>query len=185
MRQMLLIAAVAIPLAACNQGPSVSLTNASPEEVAKQTAAAGGPRTAFSPGLWETKVELLDMDMPGMEGMPKGFADKLKSEMKAHVTSRCMTPKEAQQPSSDVFTGNQKSNCTFSNYTMAGGKIDATMVCREKSGDMTMHMTGSFGADSFTIDQETTATGPKGKMHSKARVSARRVGDCAGGDAAK
>lgn len=188
MRRLMMVPVACLALAACQQQAGggngtgqVSLTNASPEQVAEAAKAAGTTGIAFNPGKWESKVELLDMDMSGIEGLPPEFAAKMKAKlMEARVISSCMSPEQAKRPDSSVFTGEHKSNCTFSNYDMANGKIDATMVCKGKAGDTTLHMTGSFGADTFTVEQEITAGGPKGGMHTKARVTGRRVGDCDG-----
>jgi hypothetical protein len=48
---------------------------------------------------------------------------------------------------------------------------------------MRMHMTGAFAAETFAVEQSLDVTGPGGfVMHSKARVSGKRIGDCAPGE---
>ncbi|MEI9850952.1 MAG: DUF3617 domain-containing protein [Sphingomonas sp.] len=133
----------------------------------------------FNPGKWESRIELLDMQMPGMEKMPPAMAEQLKAKMaEARVVSSCMTPEDAKRPGSEMFTGDRNNKCTFSNYTLAGGRIDATMVCREPQGEMTMRMTGTFAPESFVVENEVTGKSAAGAMHSRARVTGKRVGDC-------
>ena len=52
---------------------------------------------------------------------------------------------------------------------------------RGPQGEMKMHMTGAFAAETFTVNQAMDMKGPTGAMHSKAKVSGKRTGDCAAG----
>lgn len=179
MRQLLLIAAAAFPLAACNQGPSVSLTNASPEEVAKASRDSG-VAAEMRPGQWETRIEILKMDMPGLEGMPAQIAEKMKAEMmKPRAVASCMTEADVKQNKSKIFTGDSK--CRFEKYQMSGGAMEAVMICPGTQGDMKMQMSGSFAGESFAVNQSMDMNGPTGKMHTEARVSGKRIGDCPAG----
>lgn len=177
MKRTTIIPLACLALAACNQ-PSVSLTNASPEEAAKAIQASGA-KPDMRPGQWQTKIEILSMEMPGMEGMPPQFAEKMKAElMKPRTVESCMTEEDVKQRQSKIFTGNGDSKCKFDKYQMTGGTIDAVMTCPGPQGEMKMHMTGTFAADTFTVNQAMDMKGPTGEMHSKARVSGKRTGDC-------
>lgn len=181
-------------LAACNKQSTeqsaaetgkVSLTNATPEEVAKQTQAAGAAKLAMKPGRWETKVEILDIDMPGM---PAGMAQQMLKSMQAKpvtVTS-CLTPEEAKKPSTAMFTGNKASGCTFRKYDLAGSTLDAVMTCPGKpAGGMTMTMHGDFTPDQVVVQSDVNVeggAGGAGTMHQKGRVTAKFVGACDGSE---
>lgn len=170
-----------LALAACNQ-KDVSLTNASPEEVAKaQAAAGGGGHMQMRPGKWESKIEILKMDMPEMKGMPAEFAEKMKAElMKARTVSSCMTEEDVKRPK---FGDHKNGNCTYDKYETAGNRITATMTCKsDNGGKVTLNMGGSFSADTFSVEQTMDMTGPTGAMQSQARVSGKRIGDCAPGE---
>jgi hypothetical protein len=178
MNRTMILPLACLALAACNQS-SVSLTNASPEEVAK-AAKAAGTTVQMHPGQWETKIEVLSMDMPGMKDMPPQFGERLKEQlMKPRTVTSCMTEEDARQGPSRAFTGDSK--CKFEKYEMSGGSIDAVMVCPGPQGEVKMHMNGKFATDTFTVDQAMDMTGPTGEMHSKARVTGKRVGDCPAG----
>src|SRR5207237_2397947 len=66
MRHAICLIACVGALAACNKGPNISVKNASAGEVAEKVREAGGSGSFIDPGRWETKVSLLDVDIPGM-----------------------------------------------------------------------------------------------------------------------
>ena len=55
-----------VALAACDRGPEVDLTNATPAEVAKAMKDSGATRTMVRPGKWSSTVAVLEMNSPGM-----------------------------------------------------------------------------------------------------------------------
>lgn len=179
MKRIMIAPLACLALAACNQ-PSVSLTNASPEEVAK-AAKASGATVQMHPGQWETQIQILSMDMPDMKGMPPQFAERLKEQlMKPRTVKSCMTEEDARQGPSKAFSGDSK--CKFEKYEMNGGTIDAVMACPGPQGEVKMHMNGTFAAETFTVEQAMDMTGPTGAMHTKARVTGKRIGDCPAGE---
>jgi hypothetical protein len=174
-------------LAACNQQSTqesaaktgeVSLTNAAPSEVAKQARAAGPAH--FAPGEWETIVEVTDMEMPGM---PPQMREQMTARLKATTKSvkTCMTAEQAAKPEASVLTGKTDGNCTYQNYSMAGGRIDATLVCKSPQGQLTQVIGGTFTDTSFALASSMDASGgPGGGMKMKARTTGKRIGDCKG-----
>jgi hypothetical protein len=178
MNRMTIVPLACLALAACNQS-SVSLTNASPEEVAR-AAKASGTTIQMHPGQWETKIEMLSMDAPGLKDMPPQFAERLKEQlMKPRTITSCMSEEDAKRGPSRALTGDSK--CKFEKYEMNGGSISAVMACPGPQGDMKMEMNGNFAADSFTVEQTMDMAGPTGTMHTKARASGKRIGDCPAG----
>ncbi len=173
MRKLILMAGLGAALAGCNSEPGVSPTNASPDEVAK-TAKAAGLGSGLRPGEWETKVELVDIDMPGINPAMKDEMLKRSRETKVH--SYCLTEAEAKRPGG-IFAERGDGKCTYSKFEMAGGKLDMTMVCPGQGGSMTMHVTGTFGAEAVSATSEMQAAG-KDSMRMKANVTSRRIGDC-------
>ena len=180
MRVTVMISFAALALAACG-GDDVSVTNASPEEVAKKVDQAGGAR--FNPGEWETTVETVSVDIPGLTGPMKEQMTQLMLNKKQVGTS-CVTPEEAKSPPAKVLANGQ-GRCTYEKFTMAGGKIDGTLSCDAEGGKMTMRMTGSFTDDRFTIenDMETAMPGGAQVMKIKAKTSGKRLGECPAGKA--
>lgn len=156
----------------------VSLQNAAPSEVAAQAQAAGTMR--FNPGQWETRVELIDVDIPGM---PAGAVDMMKQNMSGRaVSSSCITPEQAANPEASVFSGSD-GQCRYTNFTMADGRIDAAMTCTGGGmggGEMKMRTTGTFDRTTFTMqnEMETSIPGKGGVMKMSSKVTGRRTGDC-------
>ncbi|MFL9841657.1 DUF3617 domain-containing protein [Sphingomonas sp. ST-64] len=180
MRVTVMIPFAALALAACG-GDEVSVTNASPNEVAKKVDEAGGAR--FNPGEWETTVETISVDIPGLTGPMK---DQMTQTMlnKKQVGKTCVTPEEAKSPPAKVLANGQ-GRCTYEKFTMAGGEIDGTLSCDAEGGKMTMRITGSFTGDSFAIENDMQATMPGSArlMKIKAKTSGKRLGECPAGKA--
>lgn len=182
MRLALIIPALVLPLAACNQGPSVSATNATQAEVQEKVAAATGVDAVLvNPGRWEGKMTMHDLDMPNL---PAAAKEQMKASM-SHETSfvSCVTPEDVKKQKA-FFTGDKDDkSCKYDHFTMAGGKIDAVMHCdRGDAGKMTSAMSGSYSPDSYsmTMDSKAEGKGPMGAMTIKMSVAAKRVGECRG-----
>ncbi len=178
-RRYTMISAAALALlGGCGKGDEVTLTNASPREVA---AKVGTEATKLEPGQWETKVTVSDITMPDM---PAGVADQVKGAMKgaANTTvTSCITPEEAAHPQGKVFGGGE-GQCRYKHFTMADGRIDAEMECAGGDrGGVNLKTSGSITPTSFTVDNAMVMTGEgTPKMSMKAKVAGRRIGACPG-----
>jgi len=183
MRAVLLIAC-ALPLAACNKGPDVNVKNASVEEVAQKVRAAAGNEALIQPGRWETKVTVMDMQIPGM---PPQMADRMKQTMakvQDATIHTCLTEADVKRPKEDFFAGKSK-NCRYDHFTMSGGKIDAAMQCSgEAGGTMSMTVNGTYSSDSYEATMAMDmAGGREGGMKMKSHTESHRVGQCTGDEA--
>ena len=85
MKIILCVIACALPLAACNKGPQINEKNASVAEVAQKVREAAGSQTLIDPGRWETKVSMLDVDIPGL---PPQMAAQMKQTMAPETSGR-------------------------------------------------------------------------------------------------
>jgi hypothetical protein len=175
MSRLVLVPLACLALAACNKDPQVSLTNATPEEVANAAAAAQTNTPPLRAGQWETRVEMLKIDMPGM---PPQMVEMMKKRSATTVSS-CMTEEQARKPSAETFAPNRNAKCTFRHFTMGGGKLDATMACKEGEGAMTMTMKGDYAPEKIDY-QATIDTNGAQKMTMATRVTAHRIGECTG-----
>ena len=180
MRPALILIAGMLPLAACDQGPSVNERNASVAEVQQEIAEAGGSDSFVRPGLWESEVTIEEMTMPGvpadMAAQMKGFTGRVETQQ------NCLTPEEAKRPKEDFFAGGNE-NCRYDRFTMAGGKIDAVMKCASGPARQTMAMTGDYSPDTYNMRMDMTSEGGEGAdagMTMRMRVDAKRVGECSG-----
>src|SRR4051794_2998310 len=115
-------------LAACNKGAQVDLKNASANDVSQAVKQSGvmDSGTMIEPGLWQSKVTVLDMNIPGI---PPEYAAKMKqtmAERRNDSNSHCVTAEDVKKPKEDFF-GADKS-CRYEHFTMGAGKIDIAMV---------------------------------------------------------
>lgn len=156
----------------------VDVKNASVAEVARQTRAAG-TRLSFDPGNWQTTVEVIEAEVPGV---PKQMVDQMRDRMMAKsVVTSCMTPEQAERPGEDMFGGSQ-GNCRFDRFTMKDGRIDGAMTCTgDGAGNQPakITMSGDFTRTTFNLDNRIEAapgSGPAIKMRSK--VQGKRLGEC-------
>jgi len=185
MKFSLVLLACTAALAACNKGPEVDVKNASVGEVAEKVREAAGDGNLISPGRWETKVSVLDIDMPGM---PPQFAARMKEsigKVQGGNLATCLTEADVKKPKGDFFARGAK-NCRYDHFTMSGGKIDAAMSCTNPGPGgtpttMAMTVVGSYSSDSYEADMTMNATGgPQGGMKMRSHTESHRVGECKG-----
>jgi len=182
MHRYFLLAVSLAALAACNKGPDINLKNASVGEVAEKVHESGAITNFVEPGRYETKVTVLEMEMPGM---PAAYAKGMKLGMergKEHSSFSCLTEADVKRPSEQVFAGKNDS-CRYEHFTMSGGKIDAVMRCKgEPAGAMTMAMNGTYSTNSWeaTMAMDVTGGPGGGGMKMKSRMESHRVGECTG-----
>lgn len=155
----------------------VSLTNASPEEVAKQAQAAGPAH--FQPGLWETKAEIANVDMPNLPAAQKEQMMAAMKKASGTAVKTCLTPEQANKPQAEMFTGKDSGNCTFDHYDMSSGKIDAKLNCKNpQGGKMTQTISGTFTNTGFALESEVHSEGGPGAMTMKVKTTGTRIGEC-------
>ena len=184
--RLVLTAIVILPLAAFGQSgtPTVKATNATPAEVQAKVAAATGDATLVKPGRWEGTMTMHDMEM---NGLPPAVQKEMAARMsEPHPFTSCVTPEDV-KAKRGFFTGAKDSHCTYDHFTMAGGKIDAAMVCKEAIATMKGSMTGSYTPDSYHFDMQSTteaagagAQGPVGAQKMTVTIDAKRTGECRG-----
>lgn len=184
MKKLGLFVPVLAGLASCSAQPTVSATNAPVSEVA---AAAQGA-VKLEPGKWQTVVKILSIDAPGM---PAAAVNAMKQQMAAmgtHTADQCLTPEMTAKPPENMFTGAAK-NCTFETFTMTGGKLDGTLVCKGGKagmpGDLRSTMSGTFSSTGYTVTSEAAMSMPAmpgaaagSRIVTKTEVTGKRLGVC-------
>jgi hypothetical protein len=182
MRTTACLIAALVPLAACDNGPKVSMKNASGNQVAQAVQRSGvmSDNDFMKPGAWESKATVQQIVIPGM---PAEFGDKMKqmfAQHQANATRRCLTAAEMRKPNEGFFATEDKS-CRYDHFTMGRGKIDIRMICSAAGSTQTTDMTGSYTPQSYAMQLSSKAEGgPQAGMVMKMHVDARRVGECTG-----
>lgn len=181
MKRALILLAPAVLLAGCNKG--VEMKNASVEQVAE----AAKDAKFIDPGQWTSTTEIVSVSIDGLPAAQKQMGDAMSKQMvgRKQTAQNCVTEEEAKKPAAGLFAGGDTSACTYDNFKMAGGKLDATMTCKGKgAGAGTMHMTmaGDYAGDNYNVNVEMKTEGgagmPGSGMTIKARNNGKRVGEC-------
>ena len=172
-----------MPLAACNKGPDINVKNASVGEVAEKVRESGGVDGFIEPGKWQTKISLLDIDVPGMPASVKQQMKQAMSKAQGGTYDTCLTEADVKRPKEDFFAG-KSNDCRYDHFTMSGGKIDAALKCDVKpSGAMTMAINGTYSRDAYEATMAMDLTGgPQGGMKMRSHSESRRVGSCTGNE---
>src|SRR4029078_5662766 len=179
MRAALCFLVASASLAACNKGPQVDEKNASVAEVAQKVRAATAGQSLVETGKWETKVSVLDVDIPGMPAQMAAQMKRTMGTMQEHSFTSCLTEEDVRRPKEDFFAGRNK-DCRYDHFTMSGGKIDAALRCDGKpSGAMTMTINGSYSRDSYEATMAMNVSGGReGGMKIRSHSQSHRVGQC-------
>jgi hypothetical protein len=138
----------------------------------------------LKPGRWEHKVELLDMQS---KTMPPAMLKAVREGMKqVDIVASCVTPEKAAGGVKALLDTKtlEKAGCTFDKVEMAGGVIASEMSCKRPGGSMTVVSKGTYTATEYTVDGESTTTGPA-EMTQKTRTTGKWVGECNGTEANK
>ncbi|HVM22986.1 MAG TPA: DUF3617 domain-containing protein [Sphingomicrobium sp.] len=180
MRKSIVLASCLALVAACNQSPQVDEKDASVAEVAEKVREAGADQSMVRPGLWQSKVTIEQLDMPGL---PADMAQRMKTmmaEKQEHGFESCLTAEDVKRPKEDFFAGKNK-ECRYDHFKMGGGKIDAKMRCGDKDGASVMEMAGTYSPESYAMQTSMkvgTGGDAAGGMTMRMRVEAHRVGEC-------
>jgi len=179
MKTALCVIASVLTLSACNKGPDVSLKNASVGEVVEKVRESAGDEGFVEPGKWQTKITVLDVNIPGM---PPQMAQQMKQsmgKMQEHSYETCLTEADVKRPKEDFFAG-RHNECRYDHFTMSGGTIDAVMHCAGKpSGAMTMTIKGTYSRESYEATMAMDVSGGRdGGMKMQSHSQSHRVGQC-------
>jgi hypothetical protein len=174
MKAYLIVPLAGLALTACNKAPSVSLTNASVEQVVK---AANPVALGIKPGRWEHKVELLDIKS---DTVPPQMIEAMKASI-ASTAFSCVTPEQASKGAEALLSNEaiKKMHCKFDKAEFGNGAISTAMSCNMPSGTLTVHSTGTYSATDYAVDGESTMTGKMG-LQEKTRTTGKWVGECNG-----
>ena len=170
-----LLAMVAVILAACDSGPEVDLTNATPTEVAEAMKKNGATRIMVRPGKWTSTVAVLEMNSPGM---PPEMQAQMKARLgQPRTVEACLTAEQVDNP--ERMLGNVPSTCRYDRYTMGGGKINGTMRCEQQGMIQEMTVAGTYSTDLQLVSDKdplgakSVAVQPAGSMFEKREIEIR------------
>ena len=127
-----------------------------------------------TPGQYESQIELLSMDIPGMPanmmGMMKGMFET--------KTKICITAEEVEEGWKDALRKSQDGECKYESFSASGGQMDAVMVCDTENGKMTMEMSGTGTSTTSYVTMKMSGNMGTGPGSMSMRVKQKRLGDC-------
>lgn len=184
MRQAIIATGAALLLASCGSADKAGnaaapAANGAAPAAGKATTPASGTSAAavvqLRPGQWETRVEILHMDVPNM---PQGVTLPKQAPVTVHS---CLTPDQARRPNAGFVTGGRNQNgCNYENFSMAGGRMQGVVTCNRQGAATRTSVNGTFGPEAYQMEAETRVSTSGVTVNSVNRVSGRRLGDCPG-----
>lgn len=159
-------------LAIVTMSLAVTACGSEPSAAPPPTAAAA---ETIDAGEWETASEVTELRSTD------GGTPVLATPVGTKGTGRlCVADGERARPDPALFMGEDYA-CTYKDFYMKGGTINATLACTRKGwgGEMQASVIGDFTADSFTAKLEaSTALAGSGDFALKQTLTGRRLGPC-------
>src|SRR5947209_6644096 len=100
MKPAVCVAASVLCLTACNKGPSVDLHNATANQVGQAVQQSGvmtSDSSMVQPGLWESKVTVLEMNIPGLPPQYEGTMRQRMAEQHEKANKHCIKPEDVKK----------------------------------------------------------------------------------------
>jgi hypothetical protein len=174
MKRLVLVAAAAALMAGCSGSGDADADGSgevSLKEAAKQAEAEG---LKPQPGLYKVVVTMTGIDIPGMPPEMKGHGAGM-----TRTEEYCLTQEQVDKGFEEVMKRGQNGECSYESFDVAGGKMDAVMVCKTPEGSARMTMTGDVTPTSSEFNATMAmkfAGAPEGTMTFTGKHE--RVGDC-------
>jgi hypothetical protein len=156
MNRNCLLAALAL-LAACNDASKTH-----------------GKEGFLKPGQWTADLTVDSMDNPDMR---PDQAEAFKKAFEIH-RSKCISPEDSRTPDRLLF--GRPDGCEYSQQTMAGGHISATMNCEIPAARQTIQLEGEYEPEQYELHVNGMVEDRyNGRTVSYvATLKAHRTGDC-------
>lgn len=126
----------------------------------------------ITPGEWEVRSKVTSI---AVSGMSPEMMQAMKG--KGSVIRHCITPEQAEKTPEQLFKATE-GTCSYSRFSMKGGRLDAVMQCAQPHGKMIGTIRGSYTPVSYQMVSEMKMTGPHGKMAMTSVGSGKRIGAC-------
>jgi hypothetical protein len=172
MRRIIMAAAGAALLAGCSGGGNADADGNG--EVSMKEAAKKAEGLKPQAGQYKAVITMTGIDIPGMPPEMAGHGGGMTTN-----TEYCLTQAEVDKGYQEMMKRGQNGECTYESFNLAGGKLDAVMLCKAGEGDARMTMSGTVTptTSDFTATMAMKfADAPEGTMTFTAKHE--RLGDC-------
>jgi hypothetical protein len=156
------------------------------DKAEKAKPAAAAKISKMLPGEYESTMQIVRLDVPGM-------AEDMKTKMQAqmagqkNVAKHCLTKEQAEKNQGDMFKNilsAGQGNCNMDDYSVNNGAVSGKLTCTTPAGGrgvMTLRGTVTdSGSDMKMIADMQEKSFPQGTAQMEISVVTQRIGDCAG-----
>ena len=127
-----------------------------------------------APGLYKTTVTMTNIDIPGLPPEMAGHGAGMVT-----TTENCLTAADVDKGFEALVKQGQDGACTYESFDLAGGKVDAVLVCKAQGRDTRTVLSGTATKTGADL---TAATAMDFEGVGKATLSFstkhERVGEC-------
>ncbi|MEM6908247.1 MAG: DUF3617 domain-containing protein [Pseudomonadota bacterium] len=170
MNKFAAIAAFALITGACSGGGNADVDGDGEVSPAEAQTAAEASGMIPEPGLYKTTSVMKGIDVPGMPGHGAGLTT---------TSEECVTQEDVEKGFEEMLKQDQDGDCSYERFNLAGGKIDAVMVCNIEGSSMRMEMDGTASPTGSEFDATMTTDDPEMPMGGMTfNVKQERIGDC-------
>lgn len=172
MRRIIMAAAGAALLAGCSGGGNADADGNG--EVSMKEAAKKAEGLKPQAGQYKAVITMTGINIPGMPPEMAGHGGGMTT-----TTEYCLTQAEVDKGYQEMMKRGQNGECTYESFNLAGGKLDAVMLCKTGEGDARMTMNGTATPTTFDFTATMAmkfADAPEGTMTFTAKHE--RLGDC-------
>lgn len=172
MRRIIMGAAGVALLAGCSGGGHADADGNG--EVSMKEAAKKAEGLKPQAGQYKAVITMTGINIPGMPPEMAGHGGGMTT-----TTEYCLTQAEVDKGYQEMMKRGQNGECTYESFNLAGGKLDAVMLCKTGEGDARMTMNGTVTptTSDFTATMAMKfADAPEGTMTFTAKHE--RLGDC-------
>ena len=171
----------AIALAGCSGTEDAA---ADGEVTGEEVAAMASDMEKPQPGQYQTKIELLEFNIPGMG---EAEVQQMRGFFEGALTagnSFCLTPEEAEKGWEQMVDEMAEADCTFQKFQAGGSSLDVEATCKGDDGvEGKMKLAGTTSATSSSMTMEMEQAVPdmpgQGVVTMKMKMDSSRTGDCA------
>lgn len=140
------------------------------------TSGGGAAAASLTPGQYETRIEVLRINMVNGPDLPAGMTPPIPPPT---VARSCLTPDNARRPDANFLTGSgAQGGCNYENLSMDGGRIQGVVTCSSQGTNMRTTMNGQFTADGYSMESESRVKASGVTIETASRITTRRIGDC-------
>jgi hypothetical protein len=134
---------------------------------------APAAKIELQPGQWEMTTQITELTING--------ASQASNASQPVTIKNCVTPEQVKQPDPKMFGDGKNSSCKYDNFYMSDGRINAGISCKGPDGSSTINSTinGQFTPTTMAIDMEMLSNMGGANMRMKAKLDAKRIGECA------